>query len=278
MEIIDGRKIRDEILQKLKVKTQKGKIKPALAIILIGDNKASAAYVGQKKIAGEKIGATVLIEQLKTDTSSNIAEQIIKKLATDKNVHGIILQLPIPKHLDSNRLTLMIPAEKDVDGFVPGSPFKSATALGVIELLKKSGVVIKGKEAVVVGRGKIAGKPTAELLEKEGASVRVVHSKTPNPELITKKADILVSAVGKPKLITAGMVKKGAVVVDIGTTPVYPKPDDTLSKSRIVGDVDFEAVAKVASKITPVPGGVGPMTVAALMQNLVSAAEGSSSN
>ena len=275
MEIIDGRKIRDEILSKLKVKIQSEKIKPTLAIILVGDNKASVAYVHQKKLAGEKIGANVAVQHLSEETSQDTLERLVAKLNEDNETNGIILQLPIPNHLNSDALTQIISPEKDVDGFVTGSKFKPATALGVIELLKRSGVEISGKKAVVVGRGKIAGKPTAQLLEKEGANVEIVHSETINTAEITKKADILVSAVGKPNLITADMVKPGAVVVDIGTTPVYPKSDDHRPKSKIIGDVDFENVAKIASKITPVPGGVGPMTVAALMQNLVDAAENS---
>ena len=273
MEIIDGRKVRDEILSKLKVKIQSEKIKPTLAIILVGDNKASVAYVRQKKLAGEKIGASVVVQHLVEEASQDAIKRLINKLNENKEVHGIILQLPIPKHLDSDALTQLVSPEKDVDGFVRRSKFKPATALGVIELLKKSGVKIAGKRVVVVGRGKVAGGPTAQLLKEEGAKVDVVHSGTENPKSITKKADILVSAVGKPKLITADMVKPGAVVIDIGINPVKLTSDVIDRKSKIVGDVDFENVAKIASKITPVPGGVGPTTVAALMQNLVEAAE-----
>ena len=273
MEIIDGRKIRDEILNNLKFKIQNSELKPTLVIILVGDNKASAAYVQQKMLAGEKIGAKVIVEHLEEQVTQEEVEELIKKLNKDPAVHGIILQLPLPKHLDSDRLTSLILIEKDVDGFVPGSKFKPATAKGVIELLKRSDVGIKGKKAVVVGRGKIAGKPTAELLEEEGADVEVVHSKTENPRDITRKADILVSAVGKPNLITADMVKPRAVVVDVGINPVDPITNNQKPITKLVGDVDFENVKKVASKITPVPGGVGPMTVAALMQNLVEASQ-----
>ena len=273
MEIIDGRKIRDEILNNLKFKIQNSELKPTLVIILVGDNKASAAYVQQKMLAGEKIGAKVIVEHLEEQVTQEEVEELIKKLNKDPAVHGIILQLQLPKHLDSDRLTSLILIEKDVDGFVPGSKFKPATAKGVIELLKRSDVGIKGKKAVVVGRGKIAGKPTAELLEEEGADVEVVHSKTENPRDITRKADILVSAVGKPNLITADMVKPRAVVVDVGINPVDPITNNQKPITKLVGDVDFENVKKVASKITPVPGGVGPMTVAALMQNLVEASQ-----
>ena len=273
MDLIDGREIREEILKSLQNKIEASNIKPSLIIILVGDNKASVAYVRQKKLAGEKIGASVKVDNLATGTTQDELKKLIINLNKDQSVHGIILQLPIPEHLDPDELSQLISPEKDVDGFVIGSRFKPATAMGVVELLKRSGVNISGSNVVVVGRGKIAGRPTAELLRKEGAHVEVVHSKTENPAEITKKADILVSAVGKPKLITAGMVKAGAVVVDIGTTPVYPKADDVDTKERISGDVDFENVSKIASKITPVPGGVGPMTVAALMQNLVRAAK-----
>jgi methylenetetrahydrofolate dehydrogenase (NADP+)/methenyltetrahydrofolate cyclohydrolase len=271
MNLIDGRKIRDEILNKLKVKIQKSKIKPTLVILLIGENRASRVYVHQKKLAGERIGARVIIDRLSEKVSQEELESKIIKLNDNSKVHGIILQLPVPGNLDSEKLTNMISPEKDVDGFVSGSTFKPATAMGVIKLLKRSKVRIKGRNATVVGRGRIAGKPTAELLREEGAKVEVVHSKTEKPADITKRADILVAAVGKPNLITADMVKKGAVVVDVGTTPVYPRSDDQNPKAKITGDIDFENVSKIASKITPVPGGVGPMTVAALMQNLVKA-------
>src|SRR3989344_2231563 len=273
MNLIDGRKIRDEILDRLKDEIDKLGISPTLVIILVGDNKASAAYVRQKKLAGIKIGANVIIKNLSKNTTQQELKKLIFSLNKDKKVHGIILQLPIPEHLDSEELSQLISPEKDVDGFVTGSKFKPATAKGVIELLKRTSVEIDGKNAVVVGRGKMAGKPTAELFREEGAHVEVVHSKTKNPKLITKSADILVSAVGKPKLITADMVKPGAVVIDVGTTPVFPKSEDQGPTSKIVGDVDFENVSKIASKITPVPGGVGPMTVAALMQNLTEAAK-----
>ncbi len=267
MNLIDGRKIRDEILDSLKEKIQKSKIKPALAIILVGENKASVAYVHQKKIAGEKIGAEVSVENLGEKVSQSEIENLIHKINHDEKVHGIILQRPLPEGLDLDKLTNMISLEKDVDGFVPNSEFKPATAKGVIELLKKSGVKIIGKKVVVIGRGKIAGKPTTDLLREEGADVSVVHSKTKNPKEITREADILVSAVGKPKLVTEDMVKPGAVVVDVGINPIEEE-----LKIRLVGDVDFENVKKIASKITPVPGGVGPMTVASLMQNLFEAA------
>ena len=272
MNLIDGREIREEILEDLRKRIENSDVKPSLVIILVGDNKASAVYVRQKKMAGEKIGAVVEVKKLSINTTQVELKELISGLNNTQSVHGIILQLPIPQHLDPEELSQIISPEKDVDGFVLGSKFKPATALGVVELLKRSDVKIYGQKVVVVGRGKIAGKPTAELLKSEGAQVEVIHSETKNPASITKKADILVSAVGKPKLITADMVKVGAVVVDIGTTPVYPREDDTDTKAIITGDVDFENVSKIASKITPVPGGVGPMTVAALMQNLVKAA------
>ncbi len=279
MSIIDGRKISDEILEGLVKKIEALGVIPTLVIILVGDNKASAAYVRQKSLAGKKIGARVVVKHLDQKASQKDLESLIEKLNKDEEVHGIILQLPIPSHFDQEKLILKISPEKDVDGFLPGSKFKPATALGVIELLKRSGVKVSGKNAAVIGRGRIAGKPAAELLGEEGANVTVVHSKTEDPKKITKKADILVAAVGKPKLVTADMVKKGAVVIDVGINPVEPTPNLPVRqagvqhpRTKIVGDVDFENVAKVASKITPVPGGVGPATVAALMQNLVEAA------
>ena len=273
MEIIDGRKIRDQILENLKDEVRNLKTTPTLAIILVGGNKASAAYVRQKSLAGEKIGAKVIVKNLNSDVSKDELENLINQLNRDTSIHGIIIQLPLPEHLNEEEISDKVLPERDVDGFVPGSKFRPATAMGVVELLKRSGVEIKGKNAVVVGRGKVAGRPTAELLREEGARVEVVHSKTENPAEITKKADILVSAVGKPNLITADMVKPGAVVVDVGTTPVYPQFEEQNPKSKITGDVDFDEVSNIASKITPVPGGVGPMTVAAIMQNLVTAAK-----
>lgn len=283
--IIDGKQIRDQILENLKDEVRNLKITPSLAIILVGDNKASAAYVKQKSLAGEKIGAKVIVKNLNSDVSKDELENLISQLNRDTSIHGIIIQLPLPEYLNEEEISEKVLPEKDVDGFVPGSKFRPATAMGVIELLKRSGVEIKGRNAVVVGRGKVAGRPTAELLREEGALVEVVHSKTENPAEITKKADILVSAVGKPNLITADMVKPGAVVIDVGINPTSPNNLITPArlatrsvtgrqkpKDRIVGDVDFDEVSKIASKITPVPGGVGPMTVAALMQNLVTAA------
>lgn len=272
MSLLDGKKIRDEILENLKIKIQKLKTTPTLVIILVGNNEASSAYVRQKSLAGEKIGAKVIVERLDQEVSQAELGSVVKKLNNDNKVHGIILQLPLPDHLKAEELTYLVSPEKDVDGFAPGSKFKPATAQGVVELLNRSDVPIKGANVVVVGRGKIAGKPIAELLEEFGASVTVCHSKTLDLAAETKKADILVSAVGRPSLITAGMVKKGAVVVDIGINLVDPTPNTQHSKPKLVGDVDFEAVSKIASKITPVPGGVGPMTVATLMQNLVDAA------
>lgn len=272
MEIIDGRKIRDQILENLKGEVRNLKTTPTLAIILVGGNKASAAYVRQKSLAGEKIGAKVIVKNLNSDISKDELENLINQLNRDTSIHGIIIQLPLPKHLNEEEISDKVLPERDVDGFVPGSKFRPATAMGVVELLKRSGVEIKGKNAVVVGRGKVAGRPTAELLREEGARVEVVHSKTENPAEITKKADILVSAVGKPNLITADMVKPGAVVIDIGTNPIDLVTNNISPKTKLVGDVDFDEVSNIASKITPVPGGVGPMTVAALMQNLVTAA------
>ena len=272
MEIIDGRKIRDQILENLKGEVRNLKTTPTLAIILVGGNKASAVYVKQKSLAGEKIGAKVIVKNLKSDVSKDELENLINQLNRDTSIHGIIIQLPLPEHLNEEEISDKVLPERDVDGFVPGSKFRPATAVGVIELLKRSGVEIKGKNAVVVGRGKVAGRPTAELLREEGARVEVVHSKTENPANITKKADILVSAVGKPNLITADMVKPGAVVIDIGTNPIDLVTNNISPKTKLVGDVDFDEVSNIASKITPVPGGVGPMTVAALMQNLVAAA------
>lgn len=260
--IIDGKTIAQEILESLKNKIKENNLKSTLGIILVGSNPESLAYINRKKKAGSEIGVQVNLSQLPENSQSAEVETVVAKLNKDSKTQGIIIQLPLPKHLNSARLVRLISRDKDVDGLVPGSTFIDATAQAVMELLKSTGVKIEGAHAVVVGRSDLVGKPTALLLLKENATVTICHSKTKNLADITAQADILVAAIGKPKFITANMVKKGAVVIDVGINKVGDK---------LVGDVDFDSVSKVASSITPVPGGVGPMTVAMLMSNLVKA-------
>lgn len=272
MEIIDGKKIASEIKTELKKKISDIKntlnIAPKLAVILIGDDKASEIYVSKKEQMANELGMESLVCKFDKNVSQEEIEAKIEQLNDDNEVNAILLQLPIPKHLDKNKLIELITPLKDVDGFTPlnagflalGEPFVApCTAIGVIELLNAFNIKPKGKHAVIVGRSNIVGKPLAQLLLNEDATVTVAHSKTENLKEITKTADILVSAVGIKNLITEDMVKDGAVVVDVGITR-----DEN---NKIKGDVDFENVSKKASLITPVPGGVGPMTIAMLASN-----------
>ena len=272
MEIIDGKKIASEIKTELKKKISDVKntlnIVPKLAVILIGDDKASEIYVSKKEQMADELGMKSLVCKFDKNVCQEEIEAKIEQLNDDNEVNAILLQLPIPKHLDKNRLIELISPLKDVDGFTPlnagflslGEPFVApCTAVGIIELLNTYNVKMVGKHAVVVGRSNIVGKPLSQLLLNENATVTVAHSKTENLAEITKTADILISAVGIKNLITEDMVKKGAVVVDVGITR-----DEN---NKITGDVDFENVSKKASLITPVPGGVGPMTIAMLASN-----------
>ena len=272
MEIIDGKKIASEIKTELKKKISDVKstlnIVPKLAVILIGDDKASEIYVSKKEQMADELGMKSLVCKFDKNVCQEEIEAKIEQLNDDNEVNAILLQLPIPKHLDKNKLIELISPLKDVDGFTPlnagflslGEPFVApCTAVGIIELLNAYNVKMVGKHAVVVGRSNIVGKPLSQLLLNENATVTVAHSKTENLAEITKTADILISAVGIKNLITEDMVKKGAVVVDVGITR-----DEN---NKITGDVDFENVSKKASLITPVPGGVGPMTIAMLASN-----------
>ena len=272
MEIIDGKKIASEIKTELKKKISDVKstlnIVPKLAVILIGDDKASEIYVSKKEQMANELGMKSLVCKFDKNVCQEEIEAKIEQLNDDNEVNAILLQLPIPKHLDKNKLIELISPLKDVDGFTPlnagflslGEPFVApCTAVGIIELLNAYNVKMVGKHAVVVGRSNIVGKPLSQLLLNENATVTVAHSKTENLAEITKTADILISAVGIKNLITEDMVKKGAVVVDVGITR-----DEN---NKITGDVDFENVSKKASLITPVPGGVGPMTIAMLASN-----------
>ncbi|MGN0375366.1 MAG: bifunctional methylenetetrahydrofolate dehydrogenase/methenyltetrahydrofolate cyclohydrolase FolD [Butyrivibrio sp.] len=280
--IIDGKKISDEIKAELKNKVSEYKAKGreiTLAVIQVGDDPASSVYVGNKKKACEQIGINSIAYELPKETTEEELLNIIDELNNRKDVDGILVQLPVPKHIDEDRIIKAISPLKDVDGFHPqsvgalniGQPgFVSCTPAGIIELLKRSGITIEGKECVVIGRSNIVGKPMAALLLRENGTVTIAHSRTVDLKEVTKRADILVAAVGKPKFITSEYVKEGAVVIDVG---IHRMGVSASGKSILCGDVDYDDVLPHVSAITPVPGGVGPMTIAMLMYNCVKAAE-----
>ena len=269
--LIDGKAvsqaIKDEIKQEItKIKANNGK-DISLAVVLIGDDPASKVYVNNKAKACEYVGITSYTYRLPEETTQQQAEELVSSLVNDDKITGILVQLPLPKHLDENKILKLIPAKKDVDGFSDENIGKllqgkktviSCTPFGVMELLRHYNVDLTGKNAVVIGRSNIVGKPMTALLINANATVTVCHSKTVNLKEITKKADVLIVAIGRPKFVTADMVKDGAVVIDVGINRV---------DGKLVGDVDFENVEPIASMITPVPGGVGPMTIAMLMKN-----------
>ncbi len=260
--IIDGKAIAFQIKEELKENIRALGREPKLVIIWVGDNPATAAYIRQKERVAAELGINFEVIRYDSDVSLAQIKRKIIELNSDKSVDGFIIQTPLPSQLPEEEIFAIINSAKDVDGVNPASYFKGATPLGIIELLKRSGRQIAGKHAVVIGRSNLVGKPTAALLLQNNATVTICHSKTPNLAQFSKTADILVVAIGKPRFITEEMVKKGAIVIDVGINKV---------SGKLVGDVDFENVQKVASFLTPVPGGVGPMTVAMLFSNLVQA-------
>ncbi len=273
---IDGKVISAQIKEELKekvvdLKVSRG-ISICLAVIQVGNDPASSVYVGNKKKACAYIGIDSRSYELAQETTQEELLQLIDELNHDEKVDGILVQLPLPGQIDEDTIIRAIDPAKDVDGFHPqsvgalciGQPgFVSCTPAGIIQLLKRSGIQIAGKECVVIGRSNIVGKPMALLLLRENATVTVAHSKTEKLQEVTRRADILVVAVGKPKMITREYVKEGAVVIDVGI--------HRNEAGKLCGDVDYEDVASVCSAITPVPGGVGPMTIAMLMNNCVEA-------
>ena len=269
--IIDGKKISDEIKMEVRQKTdalrEKG-IEITLAVIQVGNNPASTVYVRNKKKACEVVGIRSLSYEIPEETTEEELLALIDDLNKRADVNGILLQLPLPAHIDEDKMLLAIAPEKDVDGFHPmnvgalciGRPgYVSCTPAGIIQLLKRSGIEIAGKECVIIGRSNIVGKPMAHLLLAENATVTVAHSKTKDLKAVASRADILVVAVGRPNMITADYVKEGSVVIDVGI--------NRNAENKLCGDVDFASVAPKCSAITPVPGGVGPMTIAMLMKN-----------
>ena len=285
-KIIDGEAIAAEVRNEVKVGVDELKasgITPCLAAVLVGDVPASQVYVRTKRKACEHVGLSSVLHTPAGDIPEAQLLALIDQLNDDPAVHGILIQLPLPDHVDEAKVIERLSPSKDVDGFHPSNvgklvigmdTFKPCTPAGVQELLVRSGIEIAGKHAVVIGRSNIVGKPMANLLVQKhkdaNATVTVCHSRTRDLAALTRQADILVAALGSPHIVTADMVKEGAVVIDVGINRV----DDASAKKgyRIVGDVDFDAVSQVASAITPVPGGVGPMTVAMLMVNTLKAA------
>lgn len=274
--IMDGKAVsalvRREVKERAALLASKG-VKPGLAVVLVGDDPASQVYVRQKEKACDEVGFASFMRYLPASTDERELLDLIDGLNSDPAVHGILVQLPLPKHIDKDRVAEAIRPEKDVDGFHPINvgrltlgieTMEPCTPKGIVYLLEHYGIDIEGKRAVVVGRSNIVGKPVSLLLLSRNATVTVCHSRTKDLAGVTRQADILVAATGKPKMINSSMVKEGAVVVDVGITR---------TQSGLIGDVDFDAVKEVASYITPVPGGIGPMTIAMLLLNALKAAE-----
>ena len=270
-KIIDGKllsaKIKDDLKTKVEEFFKKYNRRITLAVILVGDNPASQVYVKNKITATEYVGMKSLSFKLPQDATEEQVAQTVNALALDNSVDGILVQLPLPKHIDESKILKLIPPTKDVDGFLAenvgnlllGQPSTIAcTPFGVMKMLESENIELSGKNAVVLGRSNIVGKPMALLLLQQNCTVTICHSKTKNLKDICKNADILVAAIGKPKFVTADMVKPSAVVIDVGINR---------TDNGLVGDVDFESVKEIVSYITPVPGGVGPMTIAMLLEN-----------
>jgi 5,10-methylene-tetrahydrofolate dehydrogenase/methenyl tetrahydrofolate cyclohydrolase len=285
-QIIDGKliagKVREEVAAKVAARSAAGKPKPTLATVLVGDRPDSAAYVASKGKACQELGMGSISEHLPAEATQEQVESLVKRLNADPGVSGILVQLPMPAHLDEERVLSLINIEKDVDGFSPlnigrlaqkgrDPLFVPCTPYGCIYLLEKSGVKIEGANAVVLGRSNIVGMPAALLLIGKNATVTVCHSRTKDLPGVVRGADILIAAIGKTQMVRGDWVKPGAAVIDVGINAI---PDATKkSGQRLVGDVNFEEVKDVAGYLTPVPGGVGPMTIAMLMNNTLRAAE-----
>lgn len=287
MQLIEGKavaeKIKTEIAEEVKKIVEKGRKSPHLAAILVGNDGGSLTYVGHKVKACEQVGFKSTLLHFEDTLSEEELMKNINKLNLDPEIDGFIVQLPLPAHIDEQKVIEAVDPKKDVDGFHPvnvgrmilGLPsYVSATPAGIVELLKRYGIKTSGKQCVIIGRSNIVGRPLSILLSGKGeyadATVTLCHSRTKNMEKITREADILIAAIGIPGFVKADMVKKGAVVIDVGTTRV--KADDTKSGWRLKGDVDFRNVAPKCSYITPVPGGVGPMTIVSLLRNTLIAA------
>lgn len=275
--IIDGKaisaQVRAEIAEQTRDLTARTGVQPGLAVVIVGDDPASQVYVRNKHRACEQVGFYSEVHELPADTTQEALEELVERLNADERIHGILVQLPLPRHLDEGRILLRIRPEKDVDAFHPfnvgriliGDPtFLPCTPAGIMELLRRSGISCDGKECVVVGRSNIVGKPMAMLLLAANGTVTVCHSHTRNLSEVTRRADILIAAIGRADFFTADMIKPGAVVIDVGM--------NRRADGKLTGDVDFASVEPLVSAITPVPGGVGPMTITMLLQNTLRAA------
>jgi len=278
VSIIDGNKIAKDIRLRVREEAlalkEKTGLVPGLAVILVGEDPASQVYVGRKAKACDEVGFLSREYRLSADATEADLLKLIHDLNGDESIHGVLVQLPLPKHIATDKIIAAIDPHKDVDGFHPynvgglvtGSPlFIPCTPRGIMELIARTGLELSGKEAVVVGRSNIVGKPMALLLLTQNATVTMCHSKTKDLPAVTSRADVLIAAIGKARMITANMVKEGAVVIDVGV--------NRLDTGKLAGDVAFDEVAPKASYITPVPGGVGPMTIAMLMKNTLDAAK-----
>ena len=281
MIVLDGKKtsndIKAEIAESVKEIIAKGLRPPHLAAVIVGDDGASLTYVGSKVRACKRVGFESTLIKLPESISENELLEKVNELNNDENIDGYIIQLPLPKHIDSQKILMAVDADKDVDGFHPTNfgkmalslpTFISATPFGIIELLKRYNVETSGKQTVVIGRSDIVGRPISILMSQKSnpgnSTVTLAHSRTKNIEELTRQADIIISALGVPNFVKEDMVKDGAVIVDVGITRVA---DDSEKGYKIVGDVDYENVSIKSSHITPVPGGVGPMTIAMLLKN-----------
>jgi methylenetetrahydrofolate dehydrogenase (NADP+) / methenyltetrahydrofolate cyclohydrolase len=285
-QLIDGKliaqQLREEVARMVSERIAAGKSKPTLATVLVGDRVDSATYVASKQKACAELGMGSINHHLSSDISQEELEKLIKSLNDDKSVHGILVQLPLPSHLNEERVLQLVSVEKDVDGFSPinigrlaqkgREPlFVPCTPYGCIYLLEKAGVKIEGANAVVLGRSNIVGMPAALLLIGKNATVTVCHSRTQDLPGVVRQADILIAAIGRAEMVRGDWIKPGAAVIDVG---INSKPDATKKSGyRLVGDVCFDEAKEVAGFITPVPGGVGPMTIAMLMRNTYRAAE-----
>jgi len=288
MIILDGKKtsndIKAEIAESVKEIVAKGLRPPHLAAVIVGDDGASLTYVGSKVRACKRVGFESTLIKLPETISENELLEKVNELNNDENIDGYIVQLPLPKHIDSQKILMAVDADKDVDGFHPTNfgkmalslpTFISATPFGIMELLKRYDVDTSGKHTVVIGRSDIVGRPISILMSQKSnpgnSTVTLAHSRTKNIEELTKQADIIISALGVPNFVKEDMVKDGAVIIDVGITRV---PDSSVKGYKIVGDVDYDNVSKKSSYITPVPGGVGPMTIAMLLKNTLLAYKG----
>lgn len=281
MHVIDGKKLADDIIAEVALDVKQlvelGKAAPGLAVVLVGEDPASAIYVRNKIKRAQQAGMKSIEKRLPVDCSQSELEAVVEELNQRHDVHGILVQLPLPKHLSEERIIRLIAPHKDVDGFHPENVGLLATGqaslipctpLGCLEMLKRELGDLSGKHAVIVGRSNIVGKPMANLLLQANCTITVVHSRTSNASSLARQADILVAAVGVPELIDETWVKSGAVVIDVGINAI-----ERDGKRKLVGDVNYEKVAPYTRAITPVPGGVGPMTIACLMKNTLVAAQ-----